>query len=80
MVIVAAMGSHPTTDAEIRIDSVIARGPSVVVYVAVVSDTRNLCTTGRRVTTHPADIVKLANVPGDVVFRESYFAAGCKMY
>ncbi len=80
MVIVAAMGSHPTSDAGIRIDSVITRGPSLVVHVSVYSDTRNLCTTGRRVVTHPVDVVKASTFSGDVVFRERYFAAGCKMY
>ncbi len=59
MVIVAAMGSHPTS---------------------VYSYTRNLCTTGRRVVTHPVDVVKASTFSGDVVFRERYFAAGCKMY
>jgi len=76
MVIVAAMGSRPSTGVAIVIDSVVVRGPSVEVYVLLGST--SLCIQGPALTS-PADIVAAPKDFGVVVFRYRHVVQQCKM-
>jgi protease stability complex PrcB-like protein len=77
MVIVATMGSRPSTGFSIAIDSVVARGPAVEVHV-VLSSAGSLCVQGAAMT-NPVDIVEVPKSFAVVVFRDRHVTVECKM-
>ncbi len=77
MVIVAAMGSRPSTGFGITIDSVVVRGPSMEVHV-VLSSPGSLCIQGMALTS-PVDIVEVPTSVRVVLFRDREVTVECKM-
>jgi len=77
MVIVAAMGSEPSTGFGIKIDSVVERGSLVQVHV-LLGSMGSLCIQGAAVT-NPVDVVEVPRSVGIVTFHDRLVTVECKM-
>jgi PrcB C-terminal len=77
VVIVAAMGSKPSTGFAITIDSVVTRRSSVEVH-ATLSSLGDFCIQNPMLT-NPVDMVEVARSVATVVFRDRQEIMECKM-